>query len=107
MSWLVPLAILIAVVAAIGYAARRAITLFELRVHEGKVVSARGRVPPELLRDLEDVFARARAEGALRVHLENGRAQVAGAGMDEPTLQRARNVVGRFPIARLKTAPRL
>lgn len=107
MSWAVPIAILVLTAAAILYAARRAITLFEIDSEAGKVVRARGRVPPELLRDLEDVFARARANGGVRVHLDQGRARVEGVGLDDPTLQRVRNVVGRFPTARLKTAPRL
>jgi hypothetical protein len=107
MSWAIPIAILFVVAIGILYAARRAITLFEIVAEAGKIAGARGRIPPELLRDLEDVFARAKASGKLRVHLDGGRAQVDASGLDDPTLQRVRNVVGRFPIARLKTAPRL
>lgn len=107
MSWAVPVAILILVAAAILYAARRAITLFEIDAEAGKIVRARGRIPPELLRDLEDIFARAKVSGSIRVHLEGGRARADGSRLDEPTMQRVRNVVGRFPTARLRTAPRL
>jgi hypothetical protein len=98
---------LAAAVLTIGVAAARALRLLELAVSKGRVASARGRAPAELLRELEDVFERTRATGRVVLRIEGGSVRVHVEGMDEMTAQRVRNVVGRFPPARLKTAPRI
>lgn len=93
--------------AALVIAARRATTLLELRVLHGKVQAQRGRAPGELLRDLNDIFERAQATGVLALRLENGGIAVHAPDFGPDAQQQIRNVVGRFPPARLKTAPRV
>lgn len=107
MRWAV-FALVLATFVGVLAAAARSRTLFVLRARAGRVVGLRGRAPGELVRDLEDVVASRRADGEIAVRIEGGAARViVSGGIDEPTAQRARNVVGRFPLARLKAAPRL
>ncbi len=105
-AW-VAIVLVLAAFAAILYAARRAIVVFEVHAERGRVVKAKGRMPPELLRDVGDVLERAKATGSLSGKLDGGRIAVQASGLDEPTVQRIRNVVGRFPTARIKTSNRL
>lgn len=99
--------LILAVLALLALAVRRALELLVVEARDGRVIGARGRAPGELLREIEDVVARGRATGRIVVRLEGGRAAVRASGLDDATTQRLRNVVGRFPTARLKTAPRL
>jgi hypothetical protein len=102
-----PFLILGLAVGLVGFLAWRATIVFEVRASNGKVVSARGRMPPEMLHDVTDVLARAKATGTVRGRLEQGKVAVRASGLDEGVVQRLRNVVGRFPAARIKTAKRL
>jgi hypothetical protein len=103
----VPYAILGLAVGVVSYLAWRATVVFEVRASNGKVVSARGRMPPEMFRDVSDVLERSKASGTVRGRLEQGRVAVRASGLDDGVVQRLRNVVGRFPAARIKTAKRL
>lgn len=105
-SWL-GLVFAAALLLALGIAARRAATVLVVRVEAGRVVGLRGRAPGELLRDLGDIFERANATGRLELRLESGGVTAVPHDFDAPTCQQIRNVVGRFPAARLKTAPRV
>lgn len=96
-----------ALLVALLLAAQRAATVLSLRVEAGRVVGLSGRAPGELLRDLEDVFARSGATGTLALRLDGGGVAATTRGFDAATEQQIRNVVGRFPAARLKTAPRV
>ena len=98
------IAILCAVAVSIGYLAWRATIVFEIVVQSGSVTSARGRMPPEMLRDLVDVLRRARATGRVRGRLRSGAIGIEVTGdLSEEVAQRLRNVTGRFPAARIKT----
>jgi hypothetical protein len=98
------LAFLYAVIAAVD-ASRR---LLEIHVESGRVTKLEGRAPGELVNDVEDVLLRSRASGTVIVQLEGSRAAVRVEGqIDEGTTQRLRNVVGRFPLQRLRTSPRV
>lgn len=99
--------LVLAVLGALVLAVRRALELMVLEARDGRVVTARGRSPAELLREIEDILDRARATGRIVVRLEAGHVAVRATGLDEGTMQRLRNVVGRFPPARLKSAPRI
>ncbi len=80
--------------------------LFVLSVRGGRTRLVRGRLPPSLLEALSDVMARAKVQRAtLRVFRERDHARVEASGLNEWELQRARNVVGTYPLARLLTAP--
>lgn len=92
---------------ALAWASRRALEVLVLEVREGDIVRRRGRASAELLREIGDVVERSRPTGRIVLRLEGGRVMVRTTGIDETTTQRLRNVVGRFPTARLKTAPRL
>jgi hypothetical protein len=96
-----------ALLLALVVAARRAATVLVLRVEAGRVIELRGRAPGELLRDLEDVFEQSGATGRLELRLDEGGVAVHSRDLDAATQQRVRNVVGRFPAARLKGAPRI
>ena len=92
---------------ALAIAARRATTVLVVEVARGRVVRASGRAPGEMLRDLGDAVEAGRASGRVELLLADGGVDVLVVGLDAGASQRVRNVVGRFPAARLKTAPRV
>jgi hypothetical protein len=98
------LAFIYGVIAAVD-ASRR---LLDIHVDRGRVVKLEGRAPGDLVHDVEDVLARSKVSGRIVVQLEGDRAAVRISGeMDEGTVQQLRNVVGRFPTARLRAARRV
>lgn len=103
LSILFAAALLLALVAA----ARRAATVLVVDVDEGRITRARGRAPGELLRDLGDVVRAAGGTGRIELHLEDGGVGLRVSGLAPGAQQQVRNVVGRFPAARLRTAPRV
>jgi hypothetical protein len=94
---------LAAAIAALMHFAFRSREFFVLSVQNGVTKVARGRAPAELLQGLADVFARANVQRASVkvVRAEHG-ARIVASGLDDFTLQRARNVLGTFPSHRLK-----
>jgi hypothetical protein len=82
---------------------RRSTELFKVRVAGGKVRFVRGRMPPSLLGDLEDVFrgsSSGRAE--IRAIRQAGRAEIVASGeLSAEQLQRVRNVVGTYSLQRI------
>jgi len=94
------------VVLWVAFAIHRAFTsrrLLILDVQAGKITRARGRAPGELLHDLSDVAKRASLTGRIEVRIErdHGVLHVRGE-IDEGSQQRLRNVIGRFPLAKLR-----
>ena len=86
--------------------ARASRRLLVLHVKNGLIYRAKGRAPAELLHDIEDITERAGAQGKIEILVENGSAAVrTSAGWDAGVVQRLRNAVGRFPIAKLRAAP--
>jgi hypothetical protein len=84
------------------FSAFRSRELFVLRVEQGKTHVLRGRVPPALLEGLSDVFARAKVVRArVRVLRDGDRARISATGLPRFVLQRARNVLGSFPMHKL------
>jgi Protein of unknown function (DUF3634) len=90
------------------FAIARSRHLFALRVRKGKIVTVKGRIPPSAVGELGDVFADTDTNGTLTGSTENGRVRVDFSGrISGNVLQRARNVVGLFPLSRYKgQAPR-
>lgn len=102
-----PFVVAIALLVALAVAARRATTVLFVRVEAGRIVEQRGRAPGELLRDLADIVGRNRSTGALALRLDSGEVAPELTGFDAAAAQQIRNLLGRFPAARLKTAPRV
>jgi hypothetical protein len=97
----------ILVFVAIGLAVRANRRLLVLRVEAGRIVSARGRAPGELLHDFSDVFRRAGVSCRVALVVREGRVVVDVGPGGEAVVQQLRNVVGRFPVPRLRTAARV
>jgi hypothetical protein len=82
---------------------RGATQLFVLEVAQGRVRFRRGRMPPSLLSELKDVLRGTRVEGTVAAVTDRGDVRVVARGdFDEGTLQQVRNVVGRYPLARIR-----
>ncbi len=96
-------------IVAAGVAAQRSLTLFEIVVERGQVVRARGRLPQSLLHEFLDVCPRGLKERlVIRCRIERGSARLITQGpFDDDTVQRLRNLLGLWPLARLKAVPRL
>ncbi len=99
----------LAVVLVIGLllAARNATVLFVVRIRAGKIVHVRGRVPQGLLSDLADVVKeRPVSDAVIRARVEGGLVAVYDKGDLSPQeRQRLRNVVGCWPLAKIRSSP--
>ena len=83
---------------------RRATELFVLRVRNGEVSVARGRLPERLFRDIQDVLRRTppkQAEVKTIVSAKRPKLIVSG-DIPEGQLQQLRNVVGRYETAQIR-----
>jgi Protein of unknown function (DUF3634) len=98
------LAFIYGVIAAVDASQR----LLDIQVDSGRITKLEGRAPGDLVHDVEDIVATSKVSGRIVVQLEGDRAAVRVSGeIDEGTAQRLRNVVGRFPTARLRAARRI
>ncbi len=95
--------------AIVGLALWRTLTLFHLSIRKGQVLAVRGRIPPVLLNEIREIVRISKVEsGTIRVVKDGGDARlVCSDEIDESTKQRIRNVLGQFPIAKLRHAPRI
>lgn len=99
------LVVFVVAVCALVWSARRARELFVLSARGGKVIVVRGHLPPGLFEALSDVLERSGPRAAtVRVHKTEHHARLTASGLDDVTLQRARNVLGTFPLQRLVSA---
>lgn len=106
------MAILLASLLVLGFGVlfysslRRASELFVLHVDpnaEPRVTFVRGRIPPALWNDLLTLLATANAKGRVRVVVSRDTAVVETRGaFSSETVQRVRNVVGLYPLAKLR-----
>ena len=96
-----------AVILVLVWAARNINLLFRLSVRAGKVVRLRGRAPKKLVHDMQDVLAMRPVPAAeLRVIVRDRRPFLEASGdLDERELQRLRNVLGLWEIAKIRAAP--
>ncbi len=107
--WLLSIAVLLL---PIAYGLRRANELFVLAVHGSGLDVVRGRLPPALFADLEDVVARGLwPQVEIHVVSESGvpRLTVKGGAPSEDhrALEQAgRNVLGRFSVAQIRLGRR-
>lgn len=81
---------------------RRQAELFCVRVRAGQAKLARGRIPPRLLTDIEDVMRRAGGDGEIRVVLDSNVPRVVTQGLSDGTTQQLRNVVGTWQVSQLR-----
>lgn len=105
---MIGLAVLLLFVAGAVFFAKRENELFLLRAQGGRFEVLRGRLPPSMLSDLDDVASRARLEGVeVRAFVEGGvpRVEVRGPGA-EGVEQSVRNVVGRFHLTQIRSGTR-
>jgi hypothetical protein len=102
---LLTLALLAAFVIPLAIAISRALDLFVVQVRDGTVRLVRGRAPARLLADLGDVVRRPRVSSAtLRVVTEQGRPRLIARGsLSEAQLQQLRNVIGTWPVAKIRS----
>ena len=102
---LVPFALLLLVIGALLYFVRSN-ELFQIVVRDGKQRVARGHAPAALLGDFADVL-RGVKRAEIRALKASGRAELRYRGdIDEVVAQRLRNVLGLYPLARLKMGRR-
>lgn len=99
--------LLIASVFALAIAAGRARELCVLSVRAGRLLIMRGALPPAVFQALADVVERAQtARGTIRIKRDGERGRVEARGLDDHALQRARNVIGTYPLVRLLAGAR-
>ena len=94
---------------AIALWARRARTLFEIEIRSGRLQRAYGRMPQGLLNDFLAVLPR-NHESRLVIHcrVERDRARLTTRGpIADDSAQRLRNLLGLWPLARLRAAPQI
>lgn len=108
MELLVGLGVLALLAIPFALSLRRATTLFVIHVQDGKATLKHGRLPPRLLRDIDDVVRRPPLDGVvLRAVVEQKRPRLLAKGPISPgRLQQLRNVVGRFQLAQIRTGTR-
>lgn len=106
MTWPIALVLALACLPLI-VALARASELARFVVRAGVVTRARGHVPARMLADVGDVVRRPRVAHALvRVVLEGGAPRVLVRGaMTAAQVQQLRNVVGGYPLAKLRSTP--
>ena len=105
LALLLPVLLVLAVVLA----ARRALTLFVVEIRNGHIVRATGRIPPSLLNDFLVVCPPGHDHRIIiSCRIEQGRARLTARGpVTGDSLQQLRNLVGLWPLPRLKSAPRV
>jgi hypothetical protein len=95
--------LVVAWVVATGLKAYFSQRLLVVEMVHGQLVRASGKVPADFYREIVDVLERAKASGKVVVRLEKKTpVVVASSGIDANVAQRLRNVVGRFPVAKLR-----
>lgn len=100
------LVILASAVCALIWAAHRARAICVLSVRRGRVLVLRGNLPSSLLDALAEVVDRqGTVRGTVSILRDGERARIEASGLDEYALQRARNVLGTYPLARLLAGP--
>jgi len=97
----------VAAIVALLWMMRNATLLFSAEVERGRIVTLRGRAPKGLVRDMTDVLRQRPVEKAsLRVVVEGGAPALHATGdLNEGEQQRLRNVLGTWPLAKIRAAP--
>jgi hypothetical protein len=81
--------------------------LFVLRVRGGRTTFERGRMPQSLFDELDSLLRPSAADGTLIALKEDGKVRLSANGRFDPGLvQQLRNVVGLYPLARIRAGGR-
>ncbi len=100
----VGVSLLLLLLLPIAYGLARATELFVVSATQGKLHLVRGRLPQALFEELSDVARRNALDGVeIRAVRADGQARVIADKVSEGTLQQLRNVVGRFPLQRIRS----
>ena len=101
-----PIVVVLGVIAAWFFS--RSSTLFVLSVRDGRVLVVSGRIPGRLVQEFKDILGRPPIHRArIRGWSDSDGGHLSTSGLDEGTEQRLRNVFRLFPVAQLRTAPRI
>jgi hypothetical protein len=108
MALLLGLGFLLILAIPLAVSMHRANELFLVEVRQGQVRLVRGHAPPRLLHDLGDVVTRPRVGSArIRVVTEDGAPRVLAEGdLTDAHRQQLRNVVGTWPVAKIRAGRR-
>lgn len=88
---------------AIHRAGRNAALLARVTVTAGRPELVRGRLPPRLWFDIEDVVQRNPCDvGDIRLEVDRGRARIEASGLGEDAIQQLRNAAAQYPLAQLR-----
>jgi hypothetical protein len=101
--------LLLVLMAPLVVALLRANELFCLKLRDGKIKIARGRLPQGLLDDISDILKSSppSMRGTLKGVSEGGRVQLyAEAELSEAQRQQLRNVIAQWPVTRVRNANR-
>jgi len=107
MAGIVTICLALASVGALLLITRNATRLFFADIERGRVARLRGRAPQRLLHEITDVVSRRPVSSArITVRVRDGAAMLEARGdVTDTELQRLRNVLATFPLARIRSAP--
>jgi hypothetical protein len=119
MSLVIPILLLLGLIPLV-LALIRANELVCVRARGDRVTVVRGRIPPRLLADISDILRRPGGQRAtnattatdatdvtLKIVVEDGRPRVYAEGeLSDAQRQQLRNVVGMWPVAKMRNAPK-
>jgi hypothetical protein len=101
-----PIVVVLGLIAAWFFS--RSSTLFVVSVRDGRVLVVSGRIPGRLLQEFKDVLGGPPVRRAkIRAWSDVDGGHLSMSGLDEGTGQRLRNVFRLFPVAQLRSAPRI
>lgn len=88
--------------------ARQALTLFVVRIQNARIDYVKGRIPRRLLDEIADVVEKRQIKSlVITCHVEERSAQLKFKGHADPDLaQIVRNLIGQYPLTRLRQAPK-
>lgn len=94
---------------ALIWRARLALTVFVVRIGEGRVDYVKGRMPQRLLDEVAEVARKEQVKALIvTCRIESQAPQLSFKGHSNAGLEQIlRNLVGQYPLTRLRQAPRV
>jgi hypothetical protein len=108
MPTLLGLVLVVAVMSLVIWRAKHHLTLFVLRVEQGRITAVKGRMPRRLLGDIADAIRQEqRTDLRILCRIEDGAARLRVYGDTNPGFEQLlRNLVGEYPLQRLRQSPK-